>query len=300
MFPPGAAGLIEEVPFYPQAAFQCGPAALAGALGAAGIPSSPQSLAPRVYLPGREGSLQAELVAATRRAGAIPYVLDSAPEALFAQLRQGIPVLVLQNLQTRSFPAWHYAVLVGYDVAGNTVLLNSGVDRALPQAAPSFLRTWDWAGRWGMVVLPPGSLPARADPARYIQAVADFEQVAGEAAARPAWQAALRAWPGYPGPYLALGNQAYGSGKQLLAMAYYRRGLHAAPGSPALVNNLASTLGEVGCPRAGLVLLEPVVTALAPDSDWQSVLATTRAQLSVTGSAGDPDDPGFCTLLGQL
>lgn len=67
---PGAAPVrLESVPFYPQQAYQCGPAALAGVLGAAGATIDPETLAPQVYLPGRRGSLQAELVAAARRAG---------------------------------------------------------------------------------------------------------------------------------------------------------------------------------------------------------------------------------------
>ena len=63
---------LSSVPFYPQEAYQCGPAALAGVLGAAGVAATPSSLAPQVYLPGRQGSLQLELMAASRRAGRIP------------------------------------------------------------------------------------------------------------------------------------------------------------------------------------------------------------------------------------
>lgn len=299
--PPGSSLLLEHVPFYPQQAFQCGPAALAGALGAAGIASSPASLAPRVYLPGREGSLQAELMAATRRAGAIPYPVDTSPQALFAQLRQGSPVLVLQNLQTRSFPVWHYALVVGYEVADNTIYLNSGTVQNLEQQAPAFLRTWDWAGRWGMVALTPGSLPAQVDAGPYLQAVADFEQVAGAAAATPAWRAALRAWPQHPGPYLALGNQAYASGRLLVALHYYQRGLQAGPENPALGNNLATVMGELGCPRAGLALLEPLADSLSPESAWRPSLAITRAELeSVVAETPSASESGLCTLLGRL
>ena len=123
---PGNAGtlLLGDVPFHPQVEYQCGPAALAGVLGASGMPVSPEALVPQVYLPGREGSLQVELVAATRRAGRIPYVVDPSPAALLSELADGRPVLVLQNLLTRSVPRWHYAVLVGADPVGNRLLLN--------------------------------------------------------------------------------------------------------------------------------------------------------------------------------
>ena len=165
---------LQGVPFYPQLEYECGPAALAGVLGASGVSATPATLSPQVYLPGRQGSLQVELMAATRRAGRIPYIVDGTPQALVAELAAGRPVLVLQNLQTRDFPVWHYAVLVGLDAAANRVYLNSGAEQSLPVAAPEFLRTWDWAGRWALVVLRPGELPAGAQAARLHRCCPEF------------------------------------------------------------------------------------------------------------------------------
>ena len=79
--PAGTAVRLSSVPFFAQSEFQCGPAALAGVLGAAGVATDPATLSPQVYLPAREGSLQLELVAATRRAGRLPYVLAGEPRA---------------------------------------------------------------------------------------------------------------------------------------------------------------------------------------------------------------------------
>ncbi|MET0987939.1 MAG: hypothetical protein ABW034_21275, partial [Steroidobacteraceae bacterium] len=63
---------LEQVPFFPQAEYQCGPAALATVLEAAGVATTPDALVPIVYLPARKGTLQTELVAATRRFDRIP------------------------------------------------------------------------------------------------------------------------------------------------------------------------------------------------------------------------------------
>jgi tetratricopeptide (TPR) repeat protein len=282
--------LLERVPFHPQEAFQCGPAALAGVLGASGLDLSPEALAPQVYLPGRQGSLQAELLAAARRAGRVPYLIRPEPAELLAQLAAGRPVLVLQNLQTPEFPVWHYAVVVGHDPAANRLLVNSGGIERDPQRASVFLRRWNWAGRWAMVALAPGELPADPDPLRYAQAVADFEPVAGREPATRAWQAARARWPDDPRPALALGNLAYAAGDLEAAMAHYREGLASAPGDAVLGNNLASVLGELGCARRGEALAREVAAGLAPDAQWSAALAQTLAELA----ARPGDDPARC------
>ncbi|HEY6130926.1 MAG TPA: PA2778 family cysteine peptidase [Halioglobus sp.] len=281
---------LRGVPFYPQTEYECGPAALAGVLGASGVAITPQSLSPQVYLPGRQGSFQVELVAAVRRAGRIPYLVDVTPQALVAELEAGKPVLVLQNLQTRHFPVWHYAVLTGLDARANQLFLNSGEEQARPIDAPVFLRTWDWAGRWALVALRPGELPAGAQAADYIDAVLSFEAVAGTRAAVPAWETALRQWPQDVRPFLAMGNQAYADDQLQAAADYFRRGLQVSPEQPALTNNLASVLGELGCPRAAEALLRPLADRQASDSQWSPVMAATLAELAAQGGL----DPAFC------
>lgn len=284
--PAAGVDLSQRVPFHPQTEYQCGPAALAGVLGASGVPATPEGLAPQMYLPGRHGSLQVELLGATRRAGRIPYPVAKTPEALFAELQAGRPVLVLQNLLTRTVPKWHYAVVVGADAHRNRVLLNSGEKRALDVAAPKFMRTWDWGGRWAMLALKPGELPASDDPAGYLKAVADFEAVAGAAAARPAYESARRRWPGEPRVYLALGNQAYASGDKRAAARLFRDGLAHAPGDPVLSNNYASAMGELGCRAQALRALDAVA---GEAGSWRAQLAQTRAEVDAAKSARSDD-----------
>ena len=89
---------LEDTPFYPQERYQCGPAALATVLDKSGAAVSLEEIVDRVYLPGRQGSLQFELMAATRTEGRLPYVIDASLAAVWRELEQGRPVLVLQNL----------------------------------------------------------------------------------------------------------------------------------------------------------------------------------------------------------
>ncbi|OHE85063.1 MAG: hypothetical protein A2579_12265 [Lysobacterales bacterium RIFOXYD1_FULL_69_11] len=272
-------GVLPGIPFHPQTEYQCGPAALATILGASGTPADPDALAPQVYLPGRQGSLQLELVGATRRAGRIPFVIQPTTGALLAELGAGRPVLVLQNLLVRTVPKWHYAVVTGVDRSENVLVLNSGTEQGLRTPAPRFLRTWDWAGRWGLVSLEPGQLPAHADPVAYLTAVADFEAVAGAEAAAPAYAAALRRWPREPRVHLALGNQAYASGDRVAAARHFRAGLEHAPGDAVLGNNHASVLGELGCIEEARDTLRRAQAALTGDSPWRERLQETAGEL---------------------
>lgn len=285
-------------PFFSQTANQCGPAALAAVLGAAGVEVGPEQLSPGVYLPDRKGSLQIELVAATRLHHRVPFELASSVDALIAELAGGRPVLLLQNLGTRSFPVWHYAVLTGYDLERNAFRLNSGTEQGVWISAPRLLRTWEWGGRWAMVALQPGEFPVppaagpQPDPdvARYLRSVADFEAVAGGDAGLPAWLAAARRWPDEPGPALALGNRVYHKGELQEAAFWYDYGLSKQPDNPVLANNLASVLGEAGCARSGEAVLGPFVPSRHDQSRWAEAIADTLHELA----ARPGKDPEFC------
>ncbi|MCR6662790.1 MAG: PA2778 family cysteine peptidase [Luteimonas sp.] len=194
----------------------------------------------------------------------------------------------LQNLWVRTVPRWHYAVLVGSDPARNRVILNSGETRGMTMRAPPFLRTWDWAGRWAMVSLRPGELPANADATRYLGAVADFEAVAGADAAEPAYQAALQAWPRDHRPHLALGNQSHAGGDRVAAARHYRAGLALAHDDPVLGNNLASTLSDLGCRVEARAAVRHALQAMPAEARWREALERTESEIDRGGRARDP------------
>ena len=127
--PDDAAIELEETPFFSQTRYQCGPAALATTLVASGANAELDELVDAVYLPGRQGSLQLEMLAATRSAGRLPYVVNKTLSALLEELDAGRPVIVLQNLGVRVIPRWHYAVVVGIDAGRDRVILRSGTER---------------------------------------------------------------------------------------------------------------------------------------------------------------------------
>lgn len=235
---------LVDAPFFPQERYQCGPAALATALASSGLGVDLGNLVDRVYLPGKQGSLQVEMLAATRTAGRIPYVVDGTLQALMNQLADGRPVVVLQNLGVAAIPKWHYAVVVGIDPARKHVVLRSGTDRRRVTRIPTFLRTWRRGEYWAFVVVRPDELPADTDRHRYLTSVADFERVGRDADVAIAWQTALSAWPDDPVALFGLGNARLAAGDNEMAEGLFRAILEQRPGTVAARNNLAMALAR--------------------------------------------------------
>jgi tetratricopeptide (TPR) repeat protein len=237
---------LSSTPFYAQERYQCGPAALAMLLGAAGIDTSPEALVHEVYLPGREGSLQIELQAAGRRHGALTVPIESRLDALLAELDAGHPVLVLQNLSLPIAPMWHYAVAIGYDIDRGEVILRSGTTRRMTMPLSTFEHTWSRSGFWGMVALAPGQLPATTKLTALQAALVAYEKVASPQSVQLAYRAALQRWPDTLALQLGLGNSAYAGGDRAAAAEAFRSAAAAHPNNGAAFNNLAVVLGELG------------------------------------------------------
>ncbi len=237
---------LVSTPFHAQERYQCGPAALAMVLGASGIDVSPDALVPEVYIPGREGSLQIELLAAGRRHGALSARIEPRLDALLAELDAGHPVLVLQNLSLPIAPKWHYAVVIGYDIDSGEVILRSGTTRRMTMPLSTFEHTWSRSGFWGMVALAPGQLPATTRLEDLQPALIAYEKLAPPKSAQLAYRAALQRWPDTLALQLGLGNSAYAGGDRATAAEAFRSATIAHPDNGAAFNNLAVVLGELG------------------------------------------------------
>lgn len=235
---------LTEVPFFPQEAYQCGPAALATVLVWSGLAVTPEQLAPQVYLPERAGSLQFELLAAARRHGRVPYVLRPQLESLVTEVASGNPVIVLQNLSLAIHPKWHYAVAVGFDLTRAELVLRSGDRQRHVVPLALFERTWKRGGYWAFVTLPPDKLPQTAEETPYLQAVVALEKLGRYEEAAVAYGTALKRWPKSLGARLGLGNSLYARGDRRSAERAFRDAVRDHPQAAAAHNNLAQVLAD--------------------------------------------------------
>jgi tetratricopeptide (TPR) repeat protein len=200
-------------------------------------------LLPEVYTPQLHGSLQAALVSAARRRNRLAYEIRGV-NALLREIAAGHPVIVLQNLGLGWFPRWHYAVVVGYDLQQEIVVLHSGKEAGRYVPWSLFMRTWKRADAWGLLVLPPGCLPASADERSYLMAVLGLEQIEQWDCACRAYSAALEQWENSLGALMGLGNCRYALGDLTGAEKAFRRAVEMNPEAGSAYNNLAHVLAE--------------------------------------------------------
>ena len=234
------------MPFFRQHDFLCGPAALAMVFNAAGVRGDVESVTPLVYLPGRQGSLQAEMLGATRRSGLLAYPLAPRLEDLLREIAAGTPAVVLLNLSFRFAPIWHYAVVVGYDLERQNVVVRSGA-HAREEWSFGFLEfLWRDANHWSMLALPPRRLPATAREEAFGTAAAALESAGKPREAREAYRALLARWPAGLVGLIGLGNTEYALGDRAAAERAFRRAAETHPASAAALNNLAQVLFELG------------------------------------------------------
>jgi len=237
---------LTEVPFFPQDKYQCGPAALAMSLNAAGVRVTPEVLVDQVYIPKKKGSLQVEMLATARRHGLIAYELAPQLTDVLLEIAAGSPVIVLENYSFGLGPVWHYSVAIGYDLNEGRIIRRSGnnVFESMPFAAFEYL--WKSDGYWAMVALPLNKIPASATEDRYLKAILALENISQYKNAQIAYKTLLTKWPDSLSGHLGLGNTAYKLKDLDGAELAFSNATKIHPESVAALNNLAHVLAEKG------------------------------------------------------
>lgn len=275
--PPGLPDRVElaDIGFIEQDEYQCGPAALAMALDNARVRVPLQQLVDEVYLPGREGSLQADMLAAPRRHGTVSHRLAPRLADVLREVADGTPVIVLQNYGAWPISVWHYALVIGYDYPAGEMILHSGEKPGMRMPFGVFEYLWTDSKHWAMVVMPPQRLPVTAVEDEALGAVAALERGDARTAAR-AYGALLERWPGSEGAAVGLANSHHAAGDLAAAETTLRRALVRHPESPVLLNNLSQTVSDLGRHGEAMAIIEKAATHAGP---FAAAVAETRAQI---------------------
>lgn len=241
-----SASELTSVPFYPQQDYQCGPAALATVINHFGAQTTAEELLPLVYIPELKGSLQAEMLAAARQFGRLAIQQDGRLESILREVSNGTPVLVLQNLGLEAYPFWHYAVVVGYDLHAQQIILRSGEMKRLVRPFSVFERTWERGGFWAVVVVPPDIMPHSVSQAEFVKAVLALESTQLKPSLLAAYQSGVTRWPQSFILQMGRGNAAFALGNYELAQQAFLTATTIKPDRAEAWNNLAYALVRAG------------------------------------------------------
>ena len=184
----------------------------------------------------------------------------------------------MQNLGTDWFQNWHFAVVIGYDLDKQEIMLRSGTTKRWRTTLAVFERTWSRSDYWALVILPPGAIPASADFPTYLQASHDLEASDQPDAALVAYQSATQHWPNEPQAWLTYGNSLYASGDVAGAAAAFRQVTRLSPDNPHGWNNLAYALLQTGCPQQAKQAAACAVTYGGGDVNYRDTLEDINKQ----------------------
>ena len=211
---------------------------------------------------------------------------------VYAQVAAGSPVLVLQQLGVGPWPAWHYAVVIGYDRTTATRHPALGHGPSDWRCAPR-LRGHVGAGRsLGAGGPAPGPAACRRRP-RALHAGARRRSRRCPTRRRPA----VRTRCGRP---LAGDSAAAARSRQrrrrraatgAKPSARYRAALDIDSSQAAALNNRAEALRHLGCPAAALESLLAGLGHIAADDPLQPALAQTRREIAGVAATAPPAAP---------
>lgn len=170
----------------------------------------------RVYTPGRQGSLQVDMMAAPRHFGLASYRVQPSLSDLFKLNMAGSSPVVLLNLGLDALPRWHYAVVVGHDLTQRDILLTSGTERLQRIPVRTFELMWARGGYWAMVIAKPDHLPETIHAEEAEKAALAFERDNPPQSSASLWRALRQRWPDRLLPWLGL-SHAYMQDQQWMA-----------------------------------------------------------------------------------
>jgi len=140
------ARIIGNVPFFPQEAYQCGPASMAGVLNYWGLKITPGEIAAEIYSPNAKGTLDVDMVLYPERKGLQARQYRGSLEDLKANIDSSRPVLVLVDDGFWVYEKAHFMVVVGYNAEG--LIVNSGTEQNQFIRQSRFLRSWERTKFW--------------------------------------------------------------------------------------------------------------------------------------------------------
>jgi len=148
--PRGSAHVIEGVPFFPQEAYQCGPASLAAVLNYHGVVVTPDEIAADIFSTGAKGTLALDMVFYARKNGLSTDQYSGGFDDLKRAIDAGTPVIILVDYGFWAYEKAHFMVVLGYNDKG--VVADSGTEHLKLVSSEELKRIWEKTKFWTLVI----------------------------------------------------------------------------------------------------------------------------------------------------
>jgi len=149
---PAGSGKVENVPFYSQLTYHCGPASLAGVLNFYGDAVTANQIARAIFRDNIRGTVTLDMVFYVRERGFSARWYSGSTNDIQRAVDSGVPLIVMIDLGFANLKKYHYMVVIGYDQEG--VIVNSGKVAEKLMLWDRFLPRWQRAKCWTLRVEP--------------------------------------------------------------------------------------------------------------------------------------------------
>lgn len=153
----GKGGYINDVPFFPQEDYYCGPASMASVLNYWGYKVSQEEVAGKVFTPKLKGSVTVDMLNYARGAGFDASTYSGSIQEIRKEVDNRHPLILYIDLGYPLFPSGHYVVVVGYDDNKEGVIAYSGKDKDLFISYKKLMKNWGKTGFWTLLIPPKDS-----------------------------------------------------------------------------------------------------------------------------------------------
>lgn len=144
--------IIEDVPFFAQEDYQCGPSALAGVLNYWGVKVTPEEISKEIFSKTARGTLNIDMLLYAQKKGLNAVQYNGSLSDLKENIDSGFPVIVMVDLGISFFKANHFMAVTGYNEKG--VIVNSGREKDKFLYEKDFLNAWVKTGYWTLLIKP--------------------------------------------------------------------------------------------------------------------------------------------------
>jgi ABC-type bacteriocin/lantibiotic exporter with double-glycine peptidase domain len=147
-----AVHIIENIPFYPQEVYQCGPSSLSGVLNYYGVDVSPEDIAQQIYSASAKGTLNVDMILYAEKKGLTAHQYESSFQDIKSKVHSSHPLIVMVDYGFWIYQRNHFMVVVGYNEDG--IIANSGREQFKFIPLRDFLKSWKRTEFWSLLITP--------------------------------------------------------------------------------------------------------------------------------------------------